>query len=523
MGVEIPQKPAFPSNYPPQIPDPILNNAFLADIKSDFDESQISTDPAQRLRHGHGHSQGEMYAIKYSALPRIPDAIIYPSTHAQVLVLAQAASKHNVSLVPFGGGTNVSEALECSPSETRMIISVDTKQLNKILWIDRVNRMACIQAGIVGRHLTAALAKEGYTLGHEPDSIEFSTLGGWIATNASGMKKNKYGNIEDLVLDVTVVTAKGVLQHNAALPRESIGSDERKLVFGSEGSLGIITEAVVKIFPLAEVTRYGSVLFPSFETGVEFMYALAQARAQPASVRLVDNTQFQLSMALKPASVSTLAALVSRVQKFYVTSIRGFDAQVMVACTLVFEGSASEVARQEDLVYAMASRRGGLKAGAENGERGYLLTYNIAYIRDFGLSHYVLAESFETSVPWSGVLSLCSSVKMRILAEHEARGLPGKPFVTCRVTQVYDTGAAVYFYYAYFFEGVSEPSCVYREIELAAREEILKCGGALSHHHGVGKLRSGLLNEVMSEQAMKWRQVIKASVDPRNVFGTGAC
>src|SRR5207244_4725082 len=156
-------------------------------------------------------------------------------------------------------------ALRCQSQEKRTIVSVDMRRMNRILWIDRQNMMACIEAGAVGRHLMTGLAKYGVTMGHEPDSVEFSTLGGWIATNASGMKKNRYGNIEDLVLDVSVVTSAGKLQRTSASPRESIGLDLRRLMFGSEGTLGIITSAIVKIFSLPEVQQYGSVLFPTFE------------------------------------------------------------------------------------------------------------------------------------------------------------------------------------------------------------------------------------------------------------------
>jgi alkyldihydroxyacetonephosphate synthase len=177
--------------------------------------------------------------------------------------------------------------------------------MNRIMWINPINRMACIEAGAVGRHIMEDLVKYGLTMGHEPDSVEFSTLGGWIATNASGMKKNKYGNIEDLILDFSVVTVNGTLTRAEVLPRESIGSDVRSLMFGSERTLGIITSAVVKLFPLPEIQHYGSVLFPSLEDGVAFMYALKQAGSQPASVRLVDNIQFQLSVAVQ-ASTNTL-------------------------------------------------------------------------------------------------------------------------------------------------------------------------------------------------------------------------
>jgi alkyldihydroxyacetonephosphate synthase len=380
--------------------------------------------------------------------------------------------------------------------------------------------MACIQAGAVGRHIMEQLKGYGFTMGHEPDSVEFSTLGGWIATHASGMKKNKYGNIEDLILDMNVVTATGKLERTTTAPRESVGVDPRLWMYGSEGSLGIITSAVVKLYPLPEVERYGSILFPSFEKGFKFLYELTQEGSPPASVRLVDNLQFQFSMALKPKAHG-LKALKSRLEKFFVTRLKGFDPQRMVACTLVFEGSRREVEAQEATVYRLAKRHGGMKAGAENGKRGYQLTFGIAYIRDFVMNHFFLAESFETSVPWSQTLSLCENVKRRLLAEHRKRNLPGNPFITCRITQVYETGVCVYFYFGYYYKGVADPSHVYSEMEIAAREEILKSGGSLSHHHGVGKLRQRFLPEIKSGGSLEFYRQAKLAVDPNNVFGCG--
>ena len=166
-------------------------------------------------------------------------------------------------------GASVTEALRCPENEKRMICSVDMRRLNRILWIDPTNRMACVQAGAVGRNLMAQLAEYGLTMGHEPDSVEFSTLGGWIATHAGSMKKNKYGNIEDLVLDVNVVTPTGRLERKGACAPASIGFvDAKRTVLGSEGRLGIIHASGGQALPLPEAQHYGSILFPDFETGV---------------------------------------------------------------------------------------------------------------------------------------------------------------------------------------------------------------------------------------------------------------
>jgi alkyldihydroxyacetonephosphate synthase len=188
----------------------------------------------------------------------------------------------------------------------------------------------------------------------------------------------------------------------------------------------------------------------------------------------------------------------------------------------VFEGTRDEVIRQERRVYQLAKRHRGFRGGAENGRRGYMLTFGIAYIRDFVLRHDIVGESFETSVPWSEAGSLIQRVKARILAAHRERGLPGNPFVSCRVTQVYETGCCIYFYMAFYAGGVSDAVTVYHEIEQEARSEVLAAGGSLSHHHGVGKLRLPFLPEIMSPATIEWRERLKAALDPDGVFAEQA-
>ncbi|PKL80118.1 MAG: oxidase [Candidatus Melainabacteria bacterium HGW-Melainabacteria-1] len=520
MEVDVQAKDINPSNYPSQIAPAQSHPAFEQALQQIFADDQISRDDRVRLRHGHGHTQEEMYSIKYGQLKRIPDLVVFPVEESQVSALVAAAVAHDVVLIPFGGGTSVTEALACPAHESRLIVSVDMKRMNRIMWIDKTNRMACIQAGAVGRHIVRQLETYGFTMGHEPDSIEFSTLGGWIATNASGMKKNRYGNIEDLVLDVNVVTVQGELRRAGVGPRESVGTDPRQWIFGSEGNLGIVTSAVVKLFELPEVKHYGSIVFPSFEQGTAFMYDLAKAGNLPASVRLVDNVQFQFSMALKPASAG-LAALKKKFEKMIVTQVKGFEPLKMVASTLVFEGGREAVSAQEKQVYRIAAQHGGIKAGSENGEKGYELTFGIAYLRDWIMKHYLLGESFETSVPWSQLQALCNNTKARVFAEHKRLGLPGKPFVTCRVTQIYDTGACVYFYLGISYKGVEQPTQIFNQLENAARDEILSSGGSLSHHHGIGKLRQHFLPEIMSETMLDWNRRLKQAVDPENIFGVG--
>ena len=520
LNIKLDARDIFRPSYPTTIPEACVSSQFMSAIKEFLSPGQLESNGEIRMRHGHGHTQEEMYAIKYGQLGRIPDLVVFPESEQQVASLVEAAKKNDVSLIPYGGGTNVTDALRCQSDEKRMIVSVDMSRMNRILWVDKKNQIACIQAGAVGRHIMSGLRKYGVTMGHEPDSVEFSTLGGWIATNASGMKKNRYGNIEDLVLDVTVATSAGTLERTASSPRESVGLDLRRLMFGSEGTLGIVTSAVVKIFQLPEIQEYGSVVFPTFEDGFAFLYDLCREATPPASVRLVDNLQFQFGLALKPASAG-LGKLKSQIERVFVTKIKGFDPYKMVACTLVFEGSRQEVALQQADLYRIAARHRGMKAGAENGRRGYQLTYSIAYIRDFLMNYYIIAESFETSVSWTDALKLCENVKRRLYQEYAKRGLPGSPFVTSRVTQLYRTGVCIYFYFGFYFKGVANPQDVYLDLENIARDEILNSGGSLSHHHGVGKLRRAFLPRIMSPAAITLKREVKKSLDPSDIFGAG--
>ena len=518
MKIKLAPSKALTPNYPPQIPASRLSSECMAALLKKFEPEQLTSDPFLRLRNGHGQTQGEMYAINYkNGISRIPDLIFYPKNEQDIIDIVAIAKTQNLVLIPKGGGTNVTEALKCPENELRCIVSVDMKLMNKILWVDVINRTACVQAGAVGRHIVSELADQGFTLGHEPDSIEFSTMGGWIATNASGMKKNKYGNIENIVLDLNIVSSQGLITWSNHAPRESIGIDLRRMVFGSEGNLGIVTQAIVKIEKLPQVQKYASIVFPDFECGVQFMYELSQSNQLPASVRLVDNPQFQFGQALKPKSES-VKALKSKAEKFYVTQLKGFKVDSICACTVVYEGTSREVEIQEKLISAIAEKHQGIDGGAENGKRGYQLTFGIAYIRDFIMKHNIIAESFETSVPWSKVVTLCDRVKRRVMSEHLQRNLPGLPFVSCRVTQIYQTGVCIYFYLGISTEGVENPSDVFTEIEHIARQEILDAGGSLSHHHGIGKIRQNFMPQIMSSGAYDMLGEIKKIWDPGDVF-----
>ncbi len=501
------------------VPDPLVNAAFVAALAAALPADRTSDDPRERLLHSHGQTTvDEIYQVLYTHLNRVVDLVVWPQTHDEAAALVRLAAEHDVCLVPYGGGTSVSAALKLPADETRMIVSVDMRRMDAIEWIDRENMRACVQAGITGSHLEARLAEQGLTCGHEPDSVELSTLGGWIATNASGMKKNRYGNIEDIVENVTMVTPAGVIEHLVNMPRVSMGVEPRHLAFGSEGNLGLITRAVIRIHELPEVKEYGSYVFRDFETGTAFLYDLSRAGALPASIRLVDNVQFRFGQALK-ARPTGQEKLMSRVQQTVLESIKGFDLRKMSAATVVMEGSAAEVEYQKGEIKRIAAQHGGISGGAHNGQRGYMLTYAIAYIRDFLTDYHIIGETYETTVPWSKIHEVIAAVEKRSTEMHREFGLPGKSYVSPRITQLYHTGVCIYFTHGFSARGVENPDRVFAAIEHAMRETIMAHGGSISHHHGVGKLRRDFIGQTLTPAAIDVLRDMKTAADPANVFG----
>lgn len=234
----------------------------------------------------------------------------------------------------------------------------------------------------------------------------------------------------------------------------------------------------------------------------------------------MDNEQFQLGHALRTDS-GWMKSILQSLKQMYITGIKGFQWNQMCLATLLMEGNvAADVAIQEQKIYSIAEKHGGVPSGETNGERGYMLTFVIGYIRDLALEFNILAESFETSVPWNRALSLCRNVKSRVAKGCETYGI-AKYFISCRITQTYDAGCCVYFYMALKFTNLENPVAIYEAIEHAAREEILANGGSLSHHHGIGKIRAPFYSKVIGEAGLSLYRATKAHLDPHNIFGTG--
>ena len=518
LNTDIKKEPYFKEIEKKYITERKINQDFVNDIESCFNDDQISFSDEERVLHSHGqNSPDEVFKVLYDKLEKFTDIVVYVENEEDVINLIEKAKKHNVCLVPYGGGTNVTNALQLPENEERMIVSVDTRRLNKIISIDTKNLLIEVEAGITGKHLEEELQKKGFTVGHHPDSIELSTLGGWISTNAAGMKKNKYGNIEDIVQNVVMVTPNGTINQIKPLVRSSIGIKTQNLLFGSEGNLGIITRAVLKIHKLPECSDYESVVLKDWDTGLDFMYELAHSSSVPASARMLDSLHYQFGSALKPEK-NNIGKLKSKIQKL-VFKMKDFSTDDFVAAVFKLEGSFSEVEYQRKNIKRLAKKYNGLLGGSKEGKVGYNITMVIAYIREFFVPQGILGETLETAVPWSKVNQVKDEANKLLTELHKKYDLPGKPFFCSRISKVYHTGICMYNTMGINVRGIKNPEKVFSDIEHKIRECFIKNGGSISHHHGVGKLRRDFMPETISPGSIDVIQGIKKSQDPNNIFG----
>ncbi len=501
-------------------PTPVENASFTSHISDMLRKDQIGTEDADRLIHSHGQlSVDEIFRVIYtSSLDRVADVVLYPESEDDVRNIVKLAHANDVVVVPYGGGTNVSAALTLPADEKRMIAVVDMRRMKRILWIDGDNLTACVEAGIEGKDLEVRLDEMGYTSGHDPDSVELSTLGGWISTNASGMKKNRYGNIEDIVLEMSVVTPVGDLETRLVTPRNSHGTQPKYLMFGSEGNFGIITKAVLKIHPRPKVRQHGSLVFADFEHGVDFLREVRKTGVLPASIRLVNNFEFRFGQALKGPTKGFFKKIMHRLEKFVLFKVKGFDPKKMVACTVLMEGDPEEVAREKRVVFGIAKKYGGMSGGAKNGQRGYMLTFGIAYIRDFFNQYGIVGETFEASMPWTKIHQVTQACVKNLREECTQRGVEGNSYLSYRVTQTYHSGVCVYFTMGFSARGLKDPVKTYHDIEHSMRQTVIDNGGSLSHHHGIGKIRQGFLQQIESDANFAVVREAKRALDPKNIF-----
>ncbi|MGH9725335.1 MAG: FAD-binding oxidoreductase, partial [Candidatus Acidiferrales bacterium] len=264
LGIEEDRGPVPPvAMEDVQLPEAIVHSRFLAELKSVLHCGQIFDTRQERIIHASGKGLRDLYRMRHGWVEGAPDLVVYPESENDVVAVLRAAAQHDVVVIPFGGGSNISGCLE-RMEKRRMAVSLDMRRMRRVLEVDAESFTARIEAGVFGPDLEEQLASCGMTLGHFPDSFLHSTLGGWIATRSAGMQSDKYGKIEDMVIALRMVTPEGVLA-TRTVPKSSNGIDVNHLCIGSEGTLGVITEATMRVHPRPELRVVPAYLFPEFE------------------------------------------------------------------------------------------------------------------------------------------------------------------------------------------------------------------------------------------------------------------
>ena len=366
-----------------------------------------------------------------------------------------------------------------------------------------------MQAGAFGPALEAQLNAQGWTLGHFPDSFTHSTLGGWIATRSSGMQSDKYGDVADLVRGLRVVTPAGLLAVRP-VPSTSTGPSVREMVLGSEGRLGIVTEATVHVHRLPEQRVILGYLFPDWERGLEAMRAISECEATPSVTRVSDAPETQFSFATRKAG-SPVDRIKSRALRAILRR-RGIDESRMCLGFMGYEGSAGHVKAQRRLVGRIVKAHGGLSIGSGPGALYDQKKFDTPYIRDFLLDRGALGDVSETAAPWSQLRALydtTTGAAARAIAE---QGIGG--YVMCHLSHSYHAGACLYFTFALDPAGAADPLVAYDAVKGAIQQAFVDAGGTLSHHHAVGTEHARWLEQDISAAGVAMQRALFEGVDP---------
>ncbi|MBM3266125.1 MAG: FAD-binding oxidoreductase [Candidatus Sericytochromatia bacterium] len=436
----------------------------------------LTTDHEARVRHAFGKSYRDLVRLRRGTVGNPPVAVLAPGSHEAVAAVLAAASELGMPVVPFGGGTSVVGGVEGPP---RPYLVVSLARLDRVLALDRESRTARIQAGILGPDLERQLEAQGFTLGHYPQSFEFSTLGGWIAARSAGQQSTRYGKIEDMVVALRLATPAGELA-TPCVPAASDGPDLNRFLAGSEGTCGIITEATLRVRPVPRVRRYQAALLRDFSSGARAVRTILQAGGKPATLRLSDAAETEGTFALRRETPPGPGRLVAGLVKRMLGPLDG-------RCLLImgFEHArASDLEHERRLTEEAVAAAGGMGLGERVGREWYDHRFDLPYLRDVLLDRGVMVDTLETATVWSNLEALHGAVTGAL---HRALADWGTPaWVFCHLSHAYEVGASLYFTFL-ARQDAERPIEQWWAAKQAATDAILANGGALSHHHGVGR------------------------------------
>jgi alkyldihydroxyacetonephosphate synthase len=449
----------------------------------------FASDPYERVTHAYGKSYRDVVRAFRGRFDSPPDLVAHPAGEAELEQVLAWCEETGAAAIPFGGGTSVVGGVE--PPGDRPAVSVDLKRMDRVLEVDTASRAALIQAGAMGPVLEEQLKEHGLTLRHFPQSFEYSTLGGWIATRAGGHYATLHTHIDDFVESIRAITPRG-LWESRRLPGSGAGPSPDRMLIGSEGILGVITQAWMRVQDAPRFRESAAVTFDSFESGADAVRALSQSGLHPSNCRLLDGEEAALTGAAPDGKALLVLGFESGDHDLGPWMIRALE-----LC--------------EDHGGRKREREG--RGSAESAWRDAFL--QAPYLRDTLVAAGIFAETFETAVTWDRFDELVGSVR-----ERTRDALGGNGRVTCRLTHVYPDGAAPYF-------TVLAPArrgdelAQWDEVKDAASDVIAAGGGTITHHHAVGRDHRPWYDRQRPDPFADALRAAKAAVDPAGILNPG--
>ncbi len=484
--------------------------SLVAALSNIVGNSAVLTSKTERAGYSLGKSYRDLVRIRAGRVPNPTDAIVQPRTSEDVRAVLDIAARERVSVIPFGGGTSVVGGVE--PESDGLVLTVDMGGLSAVVKIDPVSATAVVEAGITGPDLERQLNEAGFTLGHFPQSFEFSTLGGWLATRSSGQNATLYGRIEDRVEALRLAYPGGNLA-TPDVPAAAAGPDLVQFVCGSEGSLGIITEAKMRLARLPKVRDYRGYAFESFGEGVGAARELMQYGLHPAMIRLSDEPETESTLAMRPPPTG-ISGVVESAGRWYMAR-RGIRLEAAAIMIVGFEGEKVSVDHQWNEAKRVLKGYTAFSLGSGVGRAWQASRFEAPYLRDLLLDHGILVDTLETSTTWDNYVALHAAVRDAL---HGALG--ERSVIMAHLSHSYSDGGSIY----YTFLAPQERG---REVEqwerakVAATNAIVQHGGALSHHHGIGSEHLPWMESYIGSEGMHVLASLKASLDPAGVMNPG--
>jgi alkyldihydroxyacetonephosphate synthase len=460
------------------------------------------------LAHARGQGFPDLVRLRGGRVPAAPDAVLRPSSDDEVEAVLRACAETGVRVIPWGGGTSVTGGVTAPPA-TRPSVVLSLERLRGLETLDQESGLATFGAGTTGPLLEGALLPHRLTAGHFPQSWELSTLGGWIVTRSSGQESLGYGSIDGLVAGLDLVAPAGRLAVPAQ-PASAAGPDLRELVLGSEGRLGVVTRATVRVRPQPAVQQVIGTMLPSWDQGLAAARELIRAALPLTLLRLSDAAETEVALALGLAHRSVLGPLVRRWLAW-----RG----VAQGCLLLTgaSGEAGPVRSTLAGVRSLLRRHGGVALGQRPGRRWLKDRFRHPYLRDSLLDLGIATDTLETAAPWSRLAALTPGVRHALHGALEGEG--ERVVVLCHVSHPYPDGASLYF--TVFFRCPVDPEAAvarWAAIKRAATDAIVAGGGTLSHHHGVGSWHAPWLQREVGSAGVRLLAAAAATLDPLGIL-----